>query len=256
MLGNGVTEQVGYDAARMQLTSQKAGTSSPFTNRLDLTYTYNATSSSQFGVGTTAGNPGQLLSVSGTINGTTESASYTYDNYGRLVASSQTSNGTSAQRRFAYDRWGNRTGVWDATSGGTQIQSVSLQTVSFPGTGSAPTNHITSVTNSGSTASYTYDSVGNGGGNVVNDGSHSYAYDSEYRLVSVDSGTTASYAYDHQNRRDKKTVGSTVTHYIWESGSETGTDYAINRQYSQSVGKFMSADPNKQSGGAASLAPR
>jgi YD repeat-containing protein len=103
----------------LQLTSQKAGTASPYTNRLDLTYTYNATSSGQFGVGTTSGNPGQLLSVSGTINGATESASYTYDNLGRLLTSSQTSNSTSAQRRFAYDRWGNRTGVWDATSVGS-----------------------------------------------------------------------------------------------------------------------------------------
>jgi RHS repeat-associated protein len=326
VLGNGVTEQYGYDAARLQLTSQKAGTASPYTNRLDLTYTYNATSSGQFGVGTTSGNPGQLLSVSGTINGATESASYTYDNLGRLLTSSQTSNSTSAQRRFAYDRWGNRTGVWDATSGGTQIQSVSLQSVSFPSTGSAPTNHITSVTNSGSTVSYTYDSVGNGGGNVVNDGSHSYAYDSESRLVSVDGGTTASYAYDQQNRRYKKTVGSTVTHYLWEGNqvlaehngstgaaqtdyigsgsrmiakvasgatsyilsdrlsvrltlnssgavvgqqghlpfgedfaesgtqqkqhftnyerdSESGTDYAVNRQYNQSVGRFNRVDP-------------
>src|SRR2546423_10447863 len=36
-LGNGVTEQFGYDAARMQITSQKAGTTSPYTNRMDLT---------------------------------------------------------------------------------------------------------------------------------------------------------------------------------------------------------------------------
>src|SRR5262249_47946023 len=52
-----------------------------------------------------------------TINGTAESAAYTYDLEGRLVTSSQTTNGVSAQRRFAYDRWGNRTGMWDATTG-------------------------------------------------------------------------------------------------------------------------------------------
>ena len=38
VLGNGVSEQFGYDAARLQMTSQKAGTSSPYTNRMDLTY--------------------------------------------------------------------------------------------------------------------------------------------------------------------------------------------------------------------------
>ena len=160
-------------------------------------------------------------------------------------------------------------------------------------------------------------------GNVINDGMHTYQYDSENRLVSVDGGATASYGYDQQNRRYKKTVGSTVTHYVWqgaqvlsehnggtgavlvdyigggkmkvggstasyflsdrlsvrlsldasgnvvgrqghlpfgedfaESGtqqkqhftsyerdSETGTDYAVNRQYNQSVGRFNRVDP-------------
>src|SRR5205085_6444752 len=99
----------------------------------------------------------------------------------------------------------------DDTKGAHQIQSLSLQTVSFPGTGSAPTNRITSVTNSGTTVTYAYDA----NGNVTNDGAHSYAYDSENRLVSVDGGATASYGYDQQNRRYKTTVASTVTHYIW-----------------------------------------
>src|SRR5262249_28909162 len=48
-------------------------------------------------------------------------------------------------------------------------------------------------------------------GNVTNDGVHSYTYDSENRLASVDGGATASYAYDHQNHRIKKVVGSSIT---------------------------------------------
>ncbi|HLG14570.1 MAG TPA: hypothetical protein VJH03_08725 [Blastocatellia bacterium] len=104
-LGNGVTEVFGYDTNRMQLTSQKAGTASPYTNRMNLTYSYQATAG-QMGAGSTAGNASQLISVSGTINGTSESAAYTYDNLGRLATSNQTSNASSAQRRFAYDRWG------------------------------------------------------------------------------------------------------------------------------------------------------
>jgi RHS repeat-associated protein len=364
-LGNGVTEQFGYDANRLQLTSQKAGTVSPYTNRMDLTYSYNA-AAGQMGALTTAGNAGQLMSVSGTIDGTTESAAYSYDNVGRLVTSNQTSNGSSAQRRFDYDRFGNRTGVWDAVSGGNQIQSVTLEQ-----SGGAPTNRIQTLypprTNfalsaNGSTASsssnysaayvpsavingdrkgtgwgewgggwmdgtsnsypdwiqvtfngsktideidvftlqdnysnpseptesmtfsqngivdfqiqywnglswqtvsggsvtannkvwkkvnfpqittskirvnvtnalsnysrvteleawgpgvgiaYSYDAAGN----VTSDGAHTYQYDSGNRLVSVDNGSTASYAYDYQNRRYTKTVGSTVTHYVWQ----------------------------------------
>src|SRR5207302_1103544 len=101
------------------------------------------------------------------------------DNFRRLVTSSQTSNGATAQRRFAYDRWGNRTGAWDAASGGNQIQTVALQQG-----GGTPTNRLSSVTTSGVTANYTYDATGN----VTNDGLHSYTYDAENRLVSVDSG--------------------------------------------------------------------
>jgi RHS repeat-associated protein len=62
------------------------------------------------------------------------------------------------------------------------------------------------------TVSYTYDAAGN----VTNDGAHTYTYDSENRLVSVDSGATASYSFDNYNRRYKKTVGINVTHYLWE----------------------------------------
>jgi hypothetical protein len=173
-----------------------------------------------------------------TINGTAESAAFTYDNVGRLVTSNQTSNGSSAQRRFAYDRWNNRTGVWDATSGGNQIQSITLQ-----GSGGVPTNQIQSVT-SGGTVNYTYDAAGN----VSNDGAHGYTYDSENRLVSVDGGSTASYAYDHQNRRYKKTVGSTVTHYVWQGSQvlaeHNGSTGAVLTDYifagSRMIAKFGS----------------
>ncbi len=205
-----MSETYVYDADRMQLTSQTATKSGGPTNGLmNLTYYYQA-SAGQMGAGSTAGNSGQLMAINSnsTISGVTESAAYTYDNLGRLITSDQTSNSSSAQRRFNYDRWGNRTGVWDATSGGNQIQSITLQQ-----SGGVPTNQIASVT-AGSTVNYTYDAAGN----VTNDGAHSYGYDSENRVVSVDGGSTASYAYDHQNRRYKKTIGSTVTHYVWEGG--------------------------------------
>jgi YD repeat-containing protein len=157
----------------------------------------------------------------------------TYDNLGRLVTSDQTSNGLSAQRRFAYDRWGNRTGVWDATSGGNQIQSITLQ-----GSGGIPNNQIASVTEK-STVNFTYDAAGN----VTNDGVHSYTYDSENRIVSVDGGSTASYSYDHQNRRYKKTIGSTVTHYVWEGSQvlaeHNGSSGAVLTDYVYSGGRMI-----------------
>ncbi len=315
-LGNGVTEQYGYDSNRMQLTSQKAGTSSPYTNRMNLTYSYSATSG-QMGSGSTAGNAGQLMAInnSSTINGTTESAAYTYDNVGRLVTSNQTFKWIICAATVRIRPLGQSDAVWDdGGSGEDPIQSITLQQA-----GGIPTNQIASVTER-STVNYTYDAAGS----VTNDGVHSYGYDSEDRIVSVDAGSTASYAYDHQNRRYKKTVGSTVTDYVWlgnkvlaehngstgtvltdyiysaairlrnssggaqyflsdrlstrlvldssgnvsgggdlafgedfaESGaqekhhftsyerdSETGVDYAINRQESVGVGRFMRVDP-------------
>ena len=213
-LGNGVTETYGYDPNRLQLTSQTATKSGGPTNGLmNLTYNYQATAG-QMGAGSMAGNAGQLMSISGTINSTTESAAYTYDNLGRLATSNQTSNGSSAQRRFVYDRWGNRTGVWDSVSGGNLVQSILLQPPFM-----TTNNRILSVTSSGVTKNYTYDAAGN----VINDGTHSYVYDGANRLVSMDSGA-AQYSYDQNNRRYKKTVGSSVTHYVWE-GSQVVSEH-------------------------------
>src|SRR5436305_3851497 len=108
------------------------------------------------GAGTTAGNAGQLMAVSGSINQTTESAAYTYDNVGRLVTSNQTSNSQTAQRRFDYDRWGNRTTMWDAVSGGAQIQNLNLEM-----SGGVPTNRISSDGSGKTTLNYSYDAAGN-----------------------------------------------------------------------------------------------
>jgi RHS repeat-associated protein len=203
-LSNGVVETFGLDANRSQLVSQTA--TKDGNTLMSLTYSYEA-SAGQSGAGTTAGNAHQMTSITGTINGSAESAAFSYDLQRRLVSSSQTTNATSAQRRFSYDRWGNRTGVWDSVSGGAQIQAITLQQ-----SGGAATNRITSVTNQGTTVNYTYDAAGN----VTNDGAHTYTYDAENRLVSVDGGATAQYKYDHQNRRVCKIVGSSWTHYVWE----------------------------------------
>jgi YD repeat-containing protein len=98
--------------------------------------------------------------------------------------------------------------MWDAVSGGTQIQSITLQQ-----NGGSPTNRISSVSNQGTVKNYTYDAAGN----VTNDGTHAYSYDAENRLVSVDAGATASYGYDQKNRRVKKAAAGATTHYVWEN---------------------------------------
>jgi uncharacterized protein RhaS with RHS repeats len=188
-LSNGVVETFWPDANRSQMvwqTATKGGNT-----LMSLTYSYEA-SAGQSGAGTTAGNAHQMTSITGTINGSAESAAFNYDLQRRLVSSSQTTNGTSTQRRFSYDRWGNRTGVRDSVAGGAEIQAITLQQ-----SGGAATNRITSVTNQDTTVYYTYDAAGN----VTDDGAHTYTYEAENRLVSVDGGVTAQYRYDHRNRR-------------------------------------------------------
>ena len=71
--------RVTNDVNRMQLTSQRATqTGGPANGLMNLTYGYQAWAG-QMGAGSTAGNAGQLTSISGTIGALTESAAYTHD---------------------------------------------------------------------------------------------------------------------------------------------------------------------------------
>jgi RHS repeat-associated protein len=230
-LGNGVSESYGYDANRMQLTTQTATKTGGATGGLmNLTYNYQA-SAGQMGTGSSTGNAGQLMAINdnSTINGTAESAAYTYDNLGRLITSNQTSNGASASRRFAYDRWGNRTGMWDAVSGGNQLQNIVTDGA----------NHIWSVNASNSDPNYYYDPAGN----LVWAGGYGYNYDAENRLVCVDGCATGQYAYDPSNRRYKKVTGGATTHYIWQ-GSQVIAEYdgstgAVTAEYVYSGSRMI-----------------
>jgi len=196
--GSGVVESYTYSASRLQLTRQTA-VKGP-TTLMDLNYSYAAAAGAS-GVGTTAGNSGQLMAIGNnpsgqpsSINGQARNQTFTYDDQGRLVSAS--SWGIS-QRSYSYDRWGNRTAMSDSIMGASQ--SISLQPQPAAPTG-VPSNRIASVINNGITASYVYDASGN----LTNDGAHSYQYDAENRIAKVDAGTSneASYSYDANNWRD------------------------------------------------------
>ena len=88
---------------------------------------------------------------------------------------------------------------------------------------------------------YTYDAAGN----VTNDGAHSYTYDAENRLVSVDGGATAQYGYDQSNRRIKKTIGGVTTHCVWEGAKviaeNTASSGAVNVEYVYSGNRMLAS---------------
>src|SRR5258708_6708814 len=157
-LGNGVQEAITYDVNRLQLRGIQATKGSA--TLMNLTYNYSA-QAGQLGTGTVAGNAGQIIGVTGAINGLSESAAFTYDDDRRIATSTQTSNGQTAGRSFAWDRFGNRLSVTD-TIANAQIQSATLAQ-----SGGVTTNQIASVNNGGVNSNYTYDAVGN----VTADGS-------------------------------------------------------------------------------------
>ncbi len=215
-LGDSTTESFTYSDDRLQLTRQKVMRGGA--TLLDLSYGYQA-GAGQMGNSTNVGNSGQLVSVSGTINNQSRNQAFSYDNVGRLVTA--TGWGVWA-RRFDYDRYGNRTAVWDAVSGGNQLQNTVIGQAN-----GAPTNRIASV--NGTALSY------DASGNVTNDGARTYTYDAENRLANVSGLAPESYGYDAANHRVRKEAGGVVTHYIWE-GDQVIAEYERGGGATQATG--------------------
>ena len=68
----------------------------------------------------------------------------------------------------------------------------------------------------------TYDS----NGNLTFDGTFTYGYDAENRLISAGgAGNTASYTYDAQGRRKSKTVNGTTTIFVQDPQGRALLDY-------------------------------
>lgn len=129
-------------------------------------------------------------------------ATYTYDNVNRLTTSVAT--GSSVHNvTFSYDRFGNMTCV---TNGQTN--------------GPCPNYTFNTSTNRVTNNGYTYDAAGN----LTEDGTgtlaHTYQWDAENRLKSIDNGSTASYTYNALGQRVEKLVGTTYTEYAYHSFGE------------------------------------
>ena len=120
--------------------------------------------------------------------------SFGYDEFNRLTSQSVGS-GTVQNFTYAYDRYGNR---WqqNVTAGSGPSSNLSFNTSN---------NH---VTNSG----YSYDAAGN----LTNDSFHSYTYDADGNILTVDGGSTGQYVYDALNRRVWTNVAGTTNEYLYD----------------------------------------
>lgn len=144
---------------------------------------------------------GDVVAANDWING---NWTYTYDDFNRLSTSYCGTNCPGGQSAlgfaYLYDRFGNR---WqqNATAGsGLHPQ------YSFDGNG-----HITS-------SGVLYDAAGN----MIGDGSHTYFYDAENRVIQVGgtsgqcSTATACYVYNASRQRVSKTTSAGTVYYVYD----------------------------------------
>jgi len=120
---------------------------------------------------------------------------YTYDDFSRLATSAKTGQAFN----YKYDRFSNR---WQ--------QNVT--------TGSGPAPQYTLDANN-HLVSFSYDAAGN----LLNDAFHSYTYDAEGRVITVDGGSTASYVYDALGRRAQPKVGANTVDFIYDQAGRVIT---------------------------------
>ncbi len=121
---------------------------------------------------------------------------------------------------FVYDRWGNRWG-----------QNITA--------GSGPQPQLSFNTANNQVNGYTYDVAGN----VINDGNHTYAYDAENQLVSIDNGSTASYTYDALNQRVKIVTAQGTERYGFDLNGRRQTAWNNNSTALDSVQYYAGSKP-------------
>jgi RHS repeat-associated protein len=205
--GNGITAAFTYND-HQQLETLKY--SNALTDIFKLTYGYGANNNSQ------------IASITDNVNGNVRSMAYTYDQVGRLK-SAQTVDLTSANTwklEWTYDRYGNR--LTQTQTGGTASTPQPQVTVN------PANNHIFF---NPPPAPEPYDAAGN----MTSDGIHTYTYDAENRIKSLDGGGT--YAYDGNNIRVQ--YGNTM--YVF-SGSKVIAEYTssgLQKEYVYAGGQLL-----------------
>ena len=160
----------------------------------------------------------------------TKSEAYTYDALNRLASFKQGEITTGVeipnplkQVQYNLDALGNRT-----------TMTVNGVTTNYTANNM---NAYTAITG-GTNMTPQYDD----NGNMTSDGTHTYQYNYNNRLISVDNGTTATYKYDALNRRIQKTVVEpveTITNYYYcgdQAIEERNASNAVQATYLYGIG--------------------
>jgi RHS repeat-associated protein len=198
-LGNAVVENWSWDPIRLMPTQTQIG------SLLTLNYYYCPS-----GGTSCSSNNGNMLGQSittPTLGTVTQNYSYT-DGFNRLTSAAETNAQSQQtwQQTFQYDSYGNRA----LTSGYTQYPALT------PGS-------LTAFNGSNQWTGAGYDA----GGNTTSVPQQTFTYDAENRLTaSTQQGTPAiSYAYDGDGRRVQKTVGGSVSTYVYDASSQLAAEY-------------------------------
>ena len=206
-------------------------------------YTGESTTVGSYTWNSTAG-----YAVNGAVNAGTDTYegtwSYGYDPINRLSTATATVGPySSLGMSWGMDGFGNQT-----SQGHTGSPSVAVPPVRSATYGN--NNRILTASGFGPIG---YDAAGN----ITSDGSHTYTYDAENRIHSVDATTI--YTYDPEGNRIAKTVSGVVqTEYLYDTGSRRissiGTSYLLTEGSIYANEELLAEDANDSIlGGKATL---
>jgi RHS repeat-associated protein len=145
---------------------------------------------------------GAILGVNDSVNG---AWNYGYDDFNRLATANRTDVPTGLS--FQYDQYSNRwqQNVTAGTAGSSQMTFNPAPTASRTGN----CYHPAGLNNQPS--GYCFDAAGN----LLGDAVHTYTYDAENRVISVDAGQTATYSYNGTGQRVSKGTGASASEFLY-----------------------------------------
>ncbi len=189
-LGNGIVENTTFNN-RLQPTQITAG------GLLTLGYGYNSGSNNGNVASATIARPSLSLSQS-----------FTYDAVNRLWTATETGGSSDWSQTYGYDAFGNR-----AVTAGY-----------IPNSGLTPTAVAQFTNNQWLGTGVSYDAAGNQRALP----SRSFTYDAENRVITATEPNMAaiSYVYDGEGKRVQKTVGTSLTTYVYDAFGNLAAEYA------------------------------